>query len=82
MGQSYYKALVGARKVFSVWLAPYATDITNLAWLPRSKDDDFDPPSFTGLANPDQYLASNGYEYIYSGDLNTIINRIYQEATE
>ena len=82
MGQSYYKALVGARKVFSVWLAPYATDITNLAWLPRSKDDDFDPPSFTGLPNPDQYLASNGYEYIYSGDLNTIINRIYQEATE
>jgi hypothetical protein len=82
MGQDYYKKLVGAKKVFSVWLAPYSTDITNLAWLPRSKDDDFDPPSFTGLANPDQYLASNGYEYIYSGDLSAIINRIYQEATE
>ena len=82
MGQNYYKALVGARKVFSVWLAPYATDITNLAWLPRSQDDDFDPPSFTGLANPDQYLLNNGYEYLYSGDLSAIINRIYQEATE
>ena len=82
MGQDYYKKLVGAKKVFSVWLAPYATDITNLAWLPRSKDDDFDPSSFTGLANPDKYLLNNGYEYIYSGDLSTIINRIYQEATE
>ncbi len=82
MGQDYYKKLVGAKEVFSVWLAPYATDITNLAWLPRSKDDDFDPPSFTGLANPDQYLLNNGYEYIYSGDLSAIINRIYQEATE
>ncbi|MGB9980155.1 pseudomurein-binding repeat-containing protein [Methanobacterium sp.] len=82
MGQDYYKALVGDRKVFSVWLAPYATDITGLAWLPRSYDDNFDPISFTGIPNPDQYLLNNGYEYIYSGDLNTIINRIYQEATE
>ncbi len=79
MGQNYYKALVGARKVFSVWMPP-ATDITGLTWLPRSHDDDFDPPSFTGLANPDQYLLNNGYDYIYSGDLNTIINSIYREA--
>ena len=82
MGQNYYKALVGARKVFSVWLAPYATNITGLEWLPRSQDDDFDPPSFTGIPYPDQYLLNNGYEYLYSGDLNTIINSIYQEATE
>ena len=82
MGQNYYKALVGARKVFSVWLAPYATDITGLEFLNRSKDDDFDPPSFTGIPHPDQYLSTNGYEYIYSGDLSAIINRIYQEATE
>jgi hypothetical protein len=82
MGQNYYKALVGTRKVFSVWLAPYATDITGLEFLNRSKDDDFDPPSFTGVSYPDQYLLNNGYAYLYSGDLNTIINSIYQEATE
>jgi hypothetical protein len=80
MGQSYYKKLVGSRKVFSVWMPP-ATDITGLAWLPRSHDDNFDPASFTGLAHPDQYLLNNGYEYIYSGDLNAIIAAIYEEAT-
>lgn len=82
MGRDYYKALVGDRKVFSVWLAPYATDITGLAFLNRSKDDDFDPPDFTGVIHPDQYLLDNGYDYIYSRDLNAIINRIYQEAVE
>ena len=81
MGQNYYKKLVGNRTVFTIWVPP-ATDITNLAWLPRAHDDDYDPPSFTGLANPDQYLLNNGYEYLYSGDWNAIINRIYQEATE
>jgi hypothetical protein len=80
MGQSYYKKLVGSRKVFSVWMPP-ATDITGLAWLPRSHDDNFDPASFTGLVHPDQYLLNNGYDYIYSGNLDAIIAAIYEEAT-
>ena len=80
MGQSYYKRLVGTREVFTIWVPP-ATDITNLLWLPRAHDDDYDNVSFTGLANPDQYLWNNGYDYLYSGELNTIINSIYQEAT-
>jgi hypothetical protein len=80
MGQSYYTKLVAARKVFSVWMPP-ATDITGLAWLPRAHDDNYDPASFTGLAHPDQYLLNNGYDYIYSGDLNAIIAAIYNEAT-
>jgi hypothetical protein len=80
MGLSYYKKLVASKKVFSVWIPP-ATDITGLAWLPRSHDDTFSPSSFTGLAHPDQYLLSNGYHYIYSGDLNAIISSIYKEAT-
>ena len=80
MGSSYYKKLVASREVFCVWIPP-ATDITGLAWLPRSHDDNFSPSSFTGLAHPDQYLLSNGYQYIYSGDLNAIIASIYKQAT-
>lgn len=80
MGQSYYKKWVGSKKVFSVWMPP-STNITGLAWLPRSKDDNFSPSSFKGLANPDKYLKNNGYEYIYSGDLNAIIAAIYKQAT-
>ncbi len=79
MGQSYYKRLVGTKEVFCVWMPP-ATDITGLAWLPRAHDDNFSPASFTGLEHPDQYLKNNGYNYIYSGDLNAIINAIYDEA--
>ncbi len=81
MGQSYYKKLVGTRKVFCAWIAPYAVDITGLAWLPRAHDDSYSPASFTGLAKPDQYLKNNGYDYIYSGDINAIITAIYKEAT-
>ncbi len=33
-----------------------------------------------GLAHPDEYLHSNGYQYLYSGDINTIINAIYKQA--
>ena len=81
MGQSYYKKLVGTRKVFSVWMAPSSVNITGLAWLPRAHDDNYSPSSFTGLAHPDQYLLNNGYDYIYSGDLNAIIAAIYKQAT-
>ena len=81
MGQSYYKKLVGTKKVFCVWIAPSSVDITGLAWLPRAHDDNYDPASFTGLAHPDQYLLNNGYSYIYSGDLNAVITAIYKEAT-
>ncbi|MGZ7068192.1 MAG: pseudomurein-binding repeat-containing protein, partial [Methanobacterium sp.] len=80
MGSSYYKKLVSTKKVFCVWMPP-AWDITGLAWLPRAHDDNYSPASFTGLANPDQYLLNNGYHYIYSADLNAIISAIYKEAT-
>ena len=81
MGQSYYKKLVGTRKVFCVWIAPSSVNITGLAWLPRAHDDNYSPASFTGLAHPDQYLTNNGYNYIYSGDLNAVIAAIYKQAT-
>jgi hypothetical protein len=46
-------------------------------------DDNFSPATFTGLANPDQYLLNNGYHY-YEGYTNNLANQlaqiIYNEA--
>jgi hypothetical protein len=84
MGSAYYKNIVGNREVFMVFTEG-AKKITGLAWLERAHDDQFSPPSFTGLANPDQYLLSNGYNY-YEGYTNSQANKLaqilYQEANE
>ena len=79
MGSAWYKAEKGVRTVFSVFWPP-STDITGLAWLPRAHDDNYDPSSFTGLANPAEYLLDNGYNYIHSGSLLAIINAIFYQA--
>ena len=80
MGTTSYKSIKGTRTVFSVFW-PCAANITGLDFLPRAHDDNYDPVSFTGLAHPDQYLLANGYNYIYSGDITTIINAIFDQAT-
>jgi hypothetical protein len=79
MGTAWYKTLKCARTVYSVFWPP-STDITGLAFLPRAHDDNYDPSSFTGLANPAQYLLNNGYNYIHSGSILNIINAIYYQA--
>ena len=79
MGTAWYKAEKGARTVFSVFWPPSA-DITGLAFLPRAHDDNYDPSSFTGLANPAKYLLANGYNYIHSGSILNIINAIFYQA--
>jgi hypothetical protein len=76
MGSAWYKSIKGARTVFSVFWPP-SEDITGLAWLPRALDDNYDPASFTGIANPTQYLLNNGYDYIQSGVLLNVINAIF-----
>ena len=80
MGSSYYKSIKGARSVFSIFLPP-AADITNLAFLPRAHDDNYDPASFTGLTHPDQFLLQNGYNYIHSGSITAIVDAIIYQAT-
>jgi len=80
MGTRYYKSIKGSRSVFSIFLPP-ALCITGLVWLPRAYDDNFSPASFTGLVHPDQYLLNNGYQYLYSGNINTIVNNILTQAT-
>jgi hypothetical protein len=80
MGTSWYKSIKGTRNVFTVFWPPSAV-ITGLAYLKRSADDNYDVASFKGLANPDQYLLNNGYQYLYSGDITTIINALFYQAT-
>ncbi|WP_048190927.1 Ig-like domain-containing protein [Methanobacterium sp. SMA-27] len=80
MGSKWYKSIKSTREVFSVFWPP-STDITNLAYLPRAHDDNFDPASFKGIAHPDAYLKANGYNYIHSGSMTNVVNAIFYEAT-
>jgi hypothetical protein len=79
MGTSWYKSLRSTKEVFTVFWPP-AKYITGLPFLVRAHDDNFSPASFTGLAHPDQYLIKNGYNYLYSGDINHIISAIQYQA--
>lgn len=78
MGQSWYKKIKGARTVFSIFWPPSKV-ITGLGFLERAHDDNYSPVSFKGLANPDQYLLKNGYNYIYSKDITTLVNSIFKQ---
>ena len=80
MGSKWYKTIKGTRNVFSVFWPP-STDITNLAFLPRAHDDNFDPASFKGISHPDDYLKANGYSYIHSGSMTSVVNAIFYQAT-
>lgn len=79
MGQKWYKSLRSTREVYTIFWPP-AKCITGLDFLERAHDDDYDPESFTGLENPDLYLLNNGYNYLYSGDLKTIVNNIFYQV--
>ncbi len=80
MGTNWYKSIKQNRSVYSIFLPP-ATCITGLAWLPKAHDDYNYPANFTGIAHPDLYLLDNGYQYLYSGDIATIITSIFKQAT-
>src|SRR5690606_27465777 len=81
-GTTWYKNLAGNKKVFIAFTSG-ATKITGLSWLPRSHDDNFSPSSFKGLANPDQYLIKNGYNYfegLTSSNISQLVQSIYNVA--
>ena len=79
MGTTWFKNLKGTKKVYTLFWPP-AEVITGLAFLPRAHDDNYDPSSFTGLAHPDQYLKENGYSYLYSNVLSTIVSNIFYQS--
>ncbi len=70
-----YMRLKENRLEFFVYY-PTATDITGLTWLPRAHDDNYSPSSFKGISYPAQYLLDHGYGYVYSGNVNTIVEAI------
>lgn len=55
---------------------PTAKDITGLKWLERAHDDNYSPSSFKGIAYPDKYLQQHGYDYVYSGNVKTIVDEL------
>jgi hypothetical protein len=79
MTSSWYKSIKGAKKVFTVYW-PTSVNITGLKYLVRAHDDNYSPASFKGLAHPDQYLLNNGYKYVYSGCIATIVQAISAQA--
>ncbi len=64
------------RLVFFAYYAATSKDITNLSWLERAHDDNYSPSSFTGIANPDKYLQSKGYDYVYTSSASEIANAL------
>jgi len=61
-GSTWYQSALGNKEIFLVF-TDCAKDITNLAWLERAHDDNYSPPSFTGIARPDLCLLSHGVGY-------------------
>ncbi len=68
---TWYKDLLGNKTDFIVY-TPTAENITGLAWLPRAHDDNYDPASFTGIANPAKTLLEDGIQYYYGLTTNTM----------
>ena len=64
------------RLVFFAYHAGTSLDITDRAWLKRAHDDNYSPSSFKGIANPDDYLRSHGYDYVYSSSPKEIADAL------
>jgi len=48
-------------KMVVAFLSPPSCNIHCLEWLPRSKDDNFSPPSFKGVYYPEKNLLEHGF---------------------
>jgi len=81
MAGNWFNGIKGNKLVF-IWLCCGALTITGLSWLPRAHDDNYSPASFTGIANPDQFLKNHGYKFIETDDLNLVADAIYQILLE
>ena len=47
-------------KMVVAFLSPPSTNIHNLKWLPRARDDNFSPSGFTGVSYPEKHLLNAG----------------------
>ncbi len=66
------------RLLFFAYNPSTSKDITGLSFLERAHDDNYSPSSFTGINNPDIYLTSHGYGYVYSYKVNEIVNSLIE----
>ena len=76
MSTRSFMKLKESRLMYLVFHSTYSKDITGLSFLKRARDDTYSPSSFTGIANPDKYLRSYGYDYVFTNNINTIVNGI------
>ena len=70
-----YMRLKENRLLFLVYTET-SKDITNLSFLERAHDDNYSASSFKGIYYPDDYLYEHGYNYVYSSNVNTIVNAL------
>lgn len=68
MGTDWFVKERGTRNIM-ILFREGSRDIRELDFLERAHDDDFSAASFTGLANPDQYLYEHGYGFDYVTDV-------------
>lgn len=64
------------RILYMVFDPNTARDFRNHTWLERAWDDNYSPSSFKGLAYPAEYLNSHGYEFLFSRNVDTIVNSV------
>lgn len=79
MGGTWFKSIVGKRKVMCLWIPP-SVDISKLTYLERAWDDNYSPESFKGLANPAQYIKDAGFSYAYAENRADMISAIAKVA--
>lgn len=70
-----------SRLLFFVYYSSTSADITGMKFLKRAHDDDYSVDSFTGLAYPDIYLKSYGYDYVYTNKVDTIAKSLISYIT-
>lgn len=69
------------RLIYVVYYSNTSKDITGLSFLKRASDDNYSSSSFKGIAYPDIYLRSYGYDYIYSNDITAISKGVINYIT-
>lgn len=72
-----YMRLKENRLLFLVYTET-SRDITGLSFLERAHDDNYSVSSFIGLYYPDIYLYQHGYDFVYSSNVNTIVNALIE----
>lgn len=91
-GTAYYQDILGDKKDFiaitsgetETYTGDYVDNDLNVSWLPRAWDDSYDSSSFTGLANPGEYLLDHGINYFQNlndGNMDELAQSIYNLAT-